>query len=546
MIKSVVLPCAVGCGFSLLCTPLVRRLALHWGVVDAPDGFRKLHGRTVALGGGVAIALACAMTFISAAIVGAGWVKQLGNFPTVAIGVAVGAVLICFIGLLDDRFHLRGRQKLLGQVAVSLLAISSGLVIEHIGMFGWEIELGLLAVPLTLCWLLGAINSLNLIDGMDGLATSVGVILCGTICALSVLHGHPGEASVAAILAGALLGFLPYNWRPAKMFLGDAGSMFIGFLLGVLAIRATLKGPATVALIAPTAIWAIPFLDVGVAILRRKLTGQSLYATDRGHLHHVLQRSGHSQARTVMIIGGLCGVCCLGALLSVLWKNELAAIVAVGSVAATLIATRSFGYPEFCLLGQRVLGLFTSFFRLPQGVNGRHQLCSRFHGSREFREAWSTLIDFAERFGLSSLNLNINAPMLGEVYHAHWHRTGDDSERFRWETRLPLIWHSHEIGSLAVYGPVPAGMSPFTWSSELMEALRPFELEVLDLLSDGDTAGAVSADSLADTQEIETGLTSVPLVSPESSGDDLTSRRLQSRRTVVAIANDGDEVESCP
>ena len=498
-------PCAVGCVLSLLFTPVVRLAAIRLGIVDAPDGFRKLHGRTVPLGGGVSVALSCALALMLATALWSQWAAKLTELSTLVTGVTAGAVLICFVGLVDDRFQIRGRQKLLAQIACGLLAIAGGLVIQRISLFGYEIELGLLAVPFTLFWLLGAINALNLIDGMDGLATSVAVVLSMTICFLANLNGHHGEAAVAAVLAGSLLGFLPYNWRPAKIFLGDAGSMFCGYLLGVLAIRASLTEPATTALIAPTAIWAIPFLDVGVAILRRKLTGQSIYATDRGHMHHVLRRAGYGEAQTVMLVGGLCLICGLGALLSTVFENELGAMVTVGGVVTILVMTRSFGHPEFCLVGRRIVGTVKSFLRLTPRVSNHHQLCSRFHGSSEFKEVWKMLIGFAERFGLTSLNLNINAPMLGEVYHARWDRGGVQSDRFRWESRIPLVWRGHDVGGLTVIGAVPNGTSPVIWSTELMDALRPFEIDLLELLNMSDEMAASPSASMESDGDIAVG-----------------------------------------
>src|SRR5262249_20696536 len=185
---------------------------------------------------------------------------------------------------------LRGRYKLLGQVFAVGAVLAYGVRVEAVHLFAWRIELGWFAVPFTLFWLLGAINSLNLLDGMDGLLGTVGTIVSLAIAALAAVPGHWAEAAVAATLAGALLGFLRYNWPPATIFLGDAGSMLIGLVIGVLAIRCSLKGTATVALATPMALLIIPIFDTAAAIVRRKLTGRSIYSTDRAHLHHCLLR----------------------------------------------------------------------------------------------------------------------------------------------------------------------------------------------------------------------------------------------------------------
>ncbi|MDP1798499.1 MAG: MraY family glycosyltransferase [Planctomycetaceae bacterium] len=482
MLVNCVVPGLIALAIAALATPIALRIALAVGLVDSPDGFRKLHGRTVALGGGVAVMFATALTGAIALALRLPWAVALWNQPLVLIGAASGAALICLIGLCDDWLPLRGRQKLLGQIAAAAVAVAGGVVIQKLDLFGLEIQLGLLAVPFTLFWLLGAVNALNLIDGVDGLATSVGILQSIAICVMAAMLGNTGEAAAAAMIAGALLGFLPYNWSPARIFLGDAGSMFIGFSLGILAIRGSFKGPATVALIAPTAIWAIPIFDVGIAILRRKLTGQSMYATDRGHLHHVLQRYGLGHIGTVLVIAAMCLICGVGALASVFLKSEAMAIIVCGSVMSLLVLSRSFGHSECGLLWRRFRSFLASCWRLPHLPAGNEPHTSRFHGNREFDQAWESLIVFAERFDLSELNFNVNAPMLGEVFHASWQRRTPGPLGRHWETEIPLAWGRFEVGRLKVSGVVPDDTSPFLWASDVLQSLKPFETQVLDIL----------------------------------------------------------------
>ncbi|HET6423012.1 MAG TPA: MraY family glycosyltransferase [Planctomycetaceae bacterium] len=481
MLQNCAVPGLIAVGMALLITPVVMRFARSIGLVDAPDGFRKLHQRTVVLGGGAAVVLAVAFTSVAALWLRLPWAVSLSNQPLALIGASCGALLVCFVGLIDDRYVLRGRQKLVGQIAAAMLAVAGGIVIPKLEIFGFELQLGLLAVPVTICWLLGAVNALNLIDGVDGLATSIGILQSIAICIMAAMMGNSGAAAAAAIIAGALIGFLPYNWSPARIFLGDAGSMFIGFSLGILAIRGSFKGPATVALIAPTAIWAIPLFDVGIAILRRKLTGQSIYTTDRGHLHHVLQRYGLGHIGTVLVIAAMSLICGVGALASVFLKSEAMAVVVCGSVLSLLVLTRSFGHAECGLLLRRMRGFAVSCWRLPHSPPVQERHSSRFHGNREFDQAWESLVVLAERFDLSELNFNVNAPMFGEVFHANWQRRRLGRLGRCWETEVPLVWKQHEIGRLKVTGIVPEGSSPFQWSGQLMESFRAFETQVLDL-----------------------------------------------------------------
>ena len=186
------------------------------------------------------------------------------------------------LGLVDDRFGLRGRQKLAGQIVAAGILIASGVVINRISLFGVEVELGLLAIPVTVLWLTGAINALNLLDGMDGMATVIGLILSLAICALAIMTNHMAVAVAALVFSVRCSASCSFNLAPAKIYLGDAGSMLIGIVVGCLSMRASVKGAGTVLLAAPLAVMTIPILDSLAAILRRRLAGQSIYAPDRG------------------------------------------------------------------------------------------------------------------------------------------------------------------------------------------------------------------------------------------------------------------------
>ncbi|HID23519.1 MAG TPA: undecaprenyl/decaprenyl-phosphate alpha-N-acetylglucosaminyl 1-phosphate transferase, partial [Planctomycetaceae bacterium] len=364
----------------------------------------------------------------------------------------------------DDRHHLRGRQKLAGQIAAALVLIGSGLVIGESELFGLRWELGPLAVPFTVFWILGAINALNLIDGTDGLATSVGLVLCLAIAGIAILTGHRTEAFLACAMAGALAGFLVYNAPPASIFLGDAGSMLIGLVIGTLALRGSFKGPATAALVAPTAILAIPILDTGMAILRRKLTGRSLYTTDRGHLHHVLQQRGLTGRLTVAAVGTLCGITAIAGVISVYSKNELIAVGVAGAVCGTLIAFRVFGHQECLLLVRRTKAMLVSL--LPRRGSAAQgdvvQVETQFQGDHQWTELWQTLTEFAERFELTRVQLSITMPAKFQDYHATWFRRGVFDDGQTWSSEIPLVVGNLPVGRLKITGTCSNG-SVCTW-----------------------------------------------------------------------------------
>lgn len=469
---------------SLVLTPWVRRLAIRWNVVDLPDEHRKLHSRVTPLGGGVAVLFAFAIAVAVIAPLSDSQSAVFANDIGFVIGLSLSAVAICVVGLLDDRFSLRGRQKLLGQVIAATILISSGLCIRGVQLFDWNIQLGLLAVPFTLFWLLGAINALNLIDGVDGLATGVGIVLSLSIAVMAGLTGHRTEAFLALAMSGALLGFLKYNRSPASIFLGDAGSMLIGLVLGALAIRGSFKGPATAALAAPTAILAIPIFDVSMAILRRRLTGRSIYTTDRGHLHHTLLKRGFSSTKTVAIFGSLCTLTALGAVISIAMKNDSLAYIAIGGVLLTLVITRSYGHHESRLLLQRLRHLAVSLvpvLRKPGDRSG--ELRTHLEGNQQWEELWETLTGFAERFDLNTVQLNITLPAQGEEFHASWQRKNSQDDKELWHSDIPLYACNVSIGRLKIAG-ASRHENVCTWMSDLIAGLKPFEDHLLELITD--------------------------------------------------------------
>jgi UDP-GlcNAc:undecaprenyl-phosphate GlcNAc-1-phosphate transferase len=262
-------------------------------------------------------------------------------------------------------------------------------------------------------------------------------------------------------MAGALLGFLPYNFPPASIYLGDAGSMLIGLVVGTLAIQSSLKGPATAVLAAPVlaapmgllGLLTIPFFDTAAAILRRKLTGRSIYTTDRGHLHHCLLRQGWGARRALVLIACLCLITAVGALVSVALKNEMVAIVSAVSVIAILVAGRLFGHAELALLLSRVAAIGSSLVRFP--VQGRND-GFKYHlqGSIDWGRLWTRLHGKRDELGLCGLCLDVNLPALHENYHANWNQFDDGTSTLEetWRAEIPLSAQGRVFGRISVSG----------------------------------------------------------------------------------------------
>lgn len=473
---------AGACAASLAITPLVRWTASRIGLTDRPDSHRKLHGQPTPLGGGVAVFLATALVLGAVLLVPNPWNLRLNQDWYDVFGFFSAGAVVLAIGLIDDRVGLRGRHKLLGQLASAGLLISTGLLIEKIGLFGWHFDLGPLAVPFTLFWLVGAVNAVNLLDGMDGLATSIGIILSITIAAMAAMTGHPAVAFVAVVFAGSLLGFLRFNFPPASIFLGDAGSMLIGLMVGAMAIRASLKGAGTVLLAAPVAVLAVPILDSAAAILRRKLTGRSIYTTDRGHLHHRLLDRFGTNSKVLLWIMVFCAATSAAALASVFLKNDLVALVSCAGLMMVFLITGIFGRGEFLLLAGRARNLGRSLVH-PLAPNGRGltvQTQVRLQGSRQWELLWESLTESAEKLGLRRIQLDLNLPMMQESFNATWEQPSGTSPDRCWQVGLPLMMLTDEpVGRITVQGE-RNGTTACDQIERLLELLGPFEDQLRD------------------------------------------------------------------
>jgi UDP-GlcNAc:undecaprenyl-phosphate GlcNAc-1-phosphate transferase len=466
----------------LLLTPIVRRLARARGFVDCPGG-RKMQVAPVALGGGAAVFGALLIGCLTAAGIGlaSGYnVWSAEEFPKLGILLAA-CVSVVLLGLLDDAVHIRGRYKLLGQLAIAGVIVASGERIEKFTVFGQLVQLDNFAIPLTLFWLLGTMNAINLIDGIDGLAGSVGTVLCLTIAAITAWQGYVGETVIMLALAGAQLGFLRYNFAPASIYLGDAGSMLIGLVIGAVAVHTSVKAPAALALAVPVAVWSIPILDSAAAILRRKLTGRSLFTPDRGHLHHSLLVRGWSVRQAALFIVLICATTCLSAVLSVIWRNEFIALVTVLAVLVFLIFTRTFGHIEFALLRDRVRFPFSRGSRENGDSSLSRTTCIRLQGSREWDKLWAAIIESADTYRLTKLKLSLSIPALHEAFFATWETAVRElkhpPEDRTWRLVHPLVVDNEPVGTLEITG-VSLDGATLAQVIPVLEFLEPIEEDI--------------------------------------------------------------------
>ncbi|RDI40142.1 glycosyltransferase family 4 protein [Falsibacillus pallidus] len=275
---------------SIVLTPIVKKFALAIGATDAPN-HRKVHQKVMPRLGGLAI-------YISF-LIGLFFLKPEGG-PFMPI--LIGSIIIIATGMLDDLVELSAKLKLLGQLVAACIVVFGGVQLEYINLpFGGELHFGFLSIPMTIIWIVGITNAINLIDGLDGLAAGVSSIALIIISFMAFLKGDPFVMSVALIVLGSTVGFLFYNFHPAKIFMGDTGALFLGYIISVLSLLG-FKNITMFSLIIPVIILGVPISDTIFAIIRRFVNKQPLSAPDKSHLHHCLLRIGFTHRQTVLVI----------------------------------------------------------------------------------------------------------------------------------------------------------------------------------------------------------------------------------------------------
>jgi len=324
---------------TLLLTPLARSLALKLGAVDRPSK-RKIHKKIIARFGGLSIFI----SFLAAIVIG---LTIFGNFGikmsakeyNALLGILYGGGLIVLIGLFDDIKGLPAVIKLLGQAVASFIAIYFGAQIFFVSTpFTRLVMLGAWAPVLTVMWMVAITNAMNLIDGLDGLATGITFIAGAVLFIVAFRMGQSDSAILLAALTGTAAGFLRYNFFPASIFLGDSGSLFFGFMLACASVVGVLKSTLVIALILPVAVLGIPIYDTATAIIRRTIAGKPIFEADTKHIHHRLLKAGFNQRQVVIIIYIACLILSLAALAATAFDNYqslilLSAVVVIGILA---------------------------------------------------------------------------------------------------------------------------------------------------------------------------------------------------------------------
>jgi UDP-GlcNAc:undecaprenyl-phosphate/decaprenyl-phosphate GlcNAc-1-phosphate transferase len=398
--------------FAAALTPLVRRLALRTGAVDAPGG-RRVHERQVPRLGGLAVVVAC---FAPLAILFAhetGVARLFLAEPLRVLGLAAGGLMMATLGAWDDLRGLRAWTKLWVQVLAASVAFACGFRIESIDLpFLGSLSMGVFALPVTVLWIVGIINALNLIDGLDGLAGGVAFFVCLANFVVAWLNGAPLVMLLSATLGGAILGFLLYNFNPASIFMGDSGSMFLGFVLATSSmLGAAVKSSTTVALLVPIIALGLPIMDTLFAMIRRVLERRPIFSPDRSHIHHRLLELGITHRRAVLILYGVSIVFTAAAIAVAIGRSwEVGGALLVLTVMLIGIV-RFVGYFEYLFLRRR------QKLRLRSRNTERLRkhlpaLLRRLDAATGVDAAKDALVDFATRVEMASMDIRCPRPDL--------------------------------------------------------------------------------------------------------------------------------------
>jgi len=321
---------------SLAAVPLVKRLAHKVGAIDVPKEARRIHKTPIPRLGGLSI-------FI-------GFLFSVLLFVDITLqirGIIIGAIIVVALGAIDDVKPIRALIKLIIQIIAALVAVYHGVILEAFSnpfVFSSSefITLGVLTIPITVIWIVAITNSVNLIDGLDGLAVGVSTISSIVMLIIALIVSDPNVAIIMAALAGACIGFMPYNFNPAKIFMGDSGAYLLGYVLSTVSILGLFKFYAVVSVAVPFLVVALPLFDTSFAFLRRIAKGKNPMSPDRGHFHHRLLDMGLSQKQAVLILYAISGLLGVAAIIIAMSDETSAPILIIAVVVAAVIGLFTF------------------------------------------------------------------------------------------------------------------------------------------------------------------------------------------------------------
>jgi UDP-GlcNAc:undecaprenyl-phosphate/decaprenyl-phosphate GlcNAc-1-phosphate transferase len=436
---------------SILLTRAVRDLAVAREWMAAPSS-HHIHRKSIPRLGGVAIYLS--VVAIAALMVAGSmlWDMEFGIEPRTILCILIPGTLIFLLGLYDDIYSVKPRVKFAVQAVAAVMLYSFGIgKFELPGMFGFN-GLEWLTLPVMIIWVLWITNAFNLIDGLDGLAAGSSLFSTLTLFTFAVISGKSTVAALTLVMAGTILGFLRFNFNPATIFLGDSGSLFLGFMLSALSLAGSVKTPTVIAVALPIVSFGLPVLETSISIIRRFLSNQPLFSADREHIHHKLLERGLTQRQAVVILYGVSALCGLMSLFLLRPGGGIVAIILFTLGVAIWLGVRMLGYYEFNELGRaaqrtidqkRIIGNNLALRRASNKLGEARsllQICCILQGAFEANEF--------DGYQLSVKRAGDQSPLVSEIallapvhsglqQHYAWHKAVDNDEN---ESSLTPNW----------------------------------------------------------------------------------------------------------
>lgn len=311
--------------------PFTIKIAKKKGFLDVPKDERRVHKKPIPVGGGIAMVISVSILMVYFLPINKNLIMAL-----------IASLIIAISGLYDDKEGLSPKLKFLFQILAAVILIIGGMKIEFFtnpfDSHDALLILNILSIPVTIFWVCGITNTINLIDGLDGLASGVSMICAISMFFITYKMGRYDVSLVCALVAGACLGFLPFNFNPAKIFMGDTGALYLGFMLSYISISGFLKQAAILMIFVPVLILGVPVFDTAFAMVRRKLSGKPMVEADKGHLHHRLLKMGLNQRQTVVILYSISAIFGVLANLISRFHSSIALVISIG-VLLIIIAT---------------------------------------------------------------------------------------------------------------------------------------------------------------------------------------------------------------
>jgi UDP-GlcNAc:undecaprenyl-phosphate GlcNAc-1-phosphate transferase len=490
--------------FSLLLTPVVKRLGRRVRAYgQARDGQEQ---RQVPRLGGLAIFLAALAAWgVLLLVPNDVRARFLSEWRTLAT-LLVPGTLVLLLGVYDDLAGAAPWQKLTIETLAAGMVWWAGFRIVNLPMFGYGIHSPVLSLALTALWIVAVTNSLNLIDGLDGLATGIAFFVTVCVFVVSLIQGNQFVCILAITLAGALLGFLRFNFAPATIFLGDTGSLFLGFFLAALAIHTSQKSSTLLAIVVPFVAFGLPLLDTSLTVVRRFLSGRPLFTADRDHIHHRLLQNRLTPRVAVLGLYALAALFSLGSLLIIHSTGNLIALVAVLAGASGWFLTSRLRYEELSELNVYVSRAMRSQRRVLVNEILIRKASRRLEVSPALEESWQALVEAVEALDFDGVACELSHWPNGSVpFLSLWSRYGGDGSNDCWSISIPLRAGGKALGELQLWRALNKDRLLFQFSSLLDTLVPPFEKQ-LKRRYDAQEASPAAAQSVGPSPALQPNL----------------------------------------